>query len=152
MRKDEFVMRGQTPSTSGNNTEVLNFSGFKPGYAYRLIEFDLYASSALGTGVNELCGSITAGKTAINPTDPDFNDESLIATSYTANNTNVGYSYADSVINDTFLITQNLILMVEETSGNNYPVNWQCKFKPVKMGKAEEAVTNYKQFMISDGS
>tara|TARA_Y100000004_G_scaffold118599_1_gene133268 strand:- start:137 stop:583 length:447 start_codon:yes stop_codon:yes gene_type:complete len=147
MRKDEFVMRGQTES---GQTEVLNFSGFKPGYAYRLVEFELYASTALGTGVNELCGSISAGKTAISPTNPNFNDDALIATSYTANNTNVGYSYADSIVNDTFLITQNLILMVQETSGNDYPVNWQCKFMPVKMAKAEEAVANYKQFMISD--
>ena len=30
--KKEFVMRGQTAS---GETEVLNFSGYKPGYAYR---------------------------------------------------------------------------------------------------------------------
>jgi len=144
----EFVLRGQTES---GQTEVLNFSGYKPGYAYRLIEFDLYASSALGSGVNELCGSITAGKTAITPTDPNFNDEGLIGTSYTANNTNVGYSYADSVINDTFLITQNLVLMVQDTGGSNYPINWQCRFVAVKMDGAEEAAANYKQFTIFDG-
>ena len=56
-----------------------------------------------------------------------------------------------AVVNDTFLITQNLILQVANTA-NSSPVNWQCKFKPVKMAKAEEAVANYKQFMISDGS
>ena len=56
-----------------------------------------------------------------------------------------------TVINDTFLITQNLILAVKDNiAGSDHQINWQCKFMPVKMGKAEEAVTNYKQFMISD--
>ena len=32
----------------------------------------------------------------------------------------------------------------------NNPINWECKFKPVKLAKAEEAVANYKQFTISD--
>ncbi len=62
MRKDEFVMRGQTAS---NGTEVLNFSGFKPGYAYKLVEFHLYPSTGLGTDNPVLVGSITATLTAI---------------------------------------------------------------------------------------
>jgi hypothetical protein len=150
MRKDEFVMRGQTAS---GGTEVLNFSGFKPGYAYKLISFDLYPSTGVGTSNSELVGSITAGKTAIGPADPNFNDDGLIATSYFVDNASSAVPVsAYSVVNDTFLITQNLILMVQDASGGSSPVNWQCRFKPVKMAKAEEAVANYKQFMISDGS
>ena len=38
--------------------------------------------------------------------------------------------------------------MVIDTQSN--PVNWQCKFMPVKLNKSEEAVANYKQFLISD--
>ena len=53
-----------------------------------------------------------------------------------------------NVINDTFLITQNLILMVHDVVGN--PVNWQCRFEAVKMSGSQEAVANYKQFTISD--
>ena len=152
MRTDEFVMRGQTPSTSGENTEVLNFSGFKPGYAYKLTEFSLYPSTAVGGNSYELLGTITAGKSAIDPENPNFNDDALIATAKLSESSGGNYvSDIISVINDTFLVTQNLILMVRET-GNNLPVNWQCRFKPVKMAKAEEAVANYKQFMISDGS
>jgi len=146
MRK-EFVMRGQTAS---GNTEILNFSGFKPGMAYRLTEFKLYPSTGIGTAVHEAYGSITAGKTAITPTDPNFNDEGLIAT---AANTHQQESYASdhySVINDTFLITQNLILMVQDTGANGTPVNWQCRFETVKMSGPEEAVANYRQFTISD--
>jgi len=37
--KKEFVMRGKTEK---GLTEVLNFSGYKPGYAYRLTEFELF--------------------------------------------------------------------------------------------------------------
>lgn len=155
MRKDEFVMRGQTPSTSGANTEVLNFSGFKPGYAYKLIEFTLYPSTNIGSSNHEMFGTISAGKTGIDPQNPNYNDQSLIATAMLSNGliysgSNPRYIDNVSVINDTFLITQNLILMVKDDG--DLPVNWQCRFKPVKLAKAEEAVANYKQFMISDGS
>ena len=150
----EFVMRGQTasynPSTGEGGVEVLNFSGYKPGYAYRLIEFQLYPSTNIIGAHYEMVGSITAGKTGILPITPDFNDEALIATAVVENHE--GYAYPisyNSVVNDTFLITQNLILMVQNADSGT-PVNWQCKFEAVKMGKAEEAVTNYKQYLISD--
>jgi len=142
----EFVMRGQTAS---GETEVLNFSGYKPGYAYRLVEFVLFPSTGFPS-TDELAGTITAGKTAVAPTDPNFNNEGLIGsaifqihnTYHSVNNT--------SVINDTFLITQNLILMVINASAGT-PVNWQCRFVAEKMSGPEEAVANYKQFTISDG-
>ena len=147
--KKEFVMRGQTES---GKTEVLNFSGVKPGMAYKMTEFTLYPSTSIGTASNEMTGSVTAGKTAQAPTDIDFNDEGLIATTVSAAGTTGSNITTHTVVNDTYLITQNLILMVQETGGSSNPINWQCKFERVKMGKSEEAVTNYKQFMISDGS
>ena len=150
MRK-EFVMRGQTDS---GKTELLNFSGFKPGMAYRLVEFDLYPSTDVGAALIEMTASITAGKVAVNPTDPNFNNEGLIATALFVSNTSGGSIPGDffkSVINDTFLITQNLILMVQAGVGSaGTPINWQCRFESVKMSGPEEAVTNYKQFAISD--
>ena len=51
--KKEFVMRGQTAS---GETEVLNFSGYKPGYAYRLVEFQIYPSTSIGGQQVEACG------------------------------------------------------------------------------------------------
>ena len=149
MRKDDFVMRGKTAS---GQTEVLNFSGFKPGYAYKLVEFSLFPATAIGTGIREMIGCITAGKTATDPNNPDFNDEGLIATTFQTIDNNPAYPASEiSVVNDTFLITQNLILIVKDDTGGE-SINWQCRFRPVKLAKAQEAVANYKQYMISDGS
>ena len=148
MRTEEFVMRGQTAS---GKEEVLNFSGFKPGYAYKIIEFSLYPSTNIGSATAEMAGIITAAKSTAAPVDPNFNDEGVIATAtLTAYTIPTGPTNHYSVVNDTFLITQNLILSVADTQSN--PVNWQCKFKPVKLSGSEEAVANYKQFLISDGS
>jgi len=127
MRKT-FVMRGQTAS---GQTEVLNFGKYKAGYAYKITEFQLYHSTNIGAAHNEMVGSITAGKVAITPTDVNFNDEGLIATALV--NGHRDYDVGSlTVINDTFLITQNLILMVQDTSGTDAPVNWQCRFESVK--------------------
>jgi len=151
--KKEFVMRGQTAS---GETEVLNFSGYKPGYAYRLVEFKLYPSTNITNISNACLGSITAGKTAIDPLHVNYNDDGLIASSlYTDNGNASGGSTTEfvnhySIVNDTFLITQNLILMVFNANVAGDPVNWQCRFESVKMSGPEEAATNFKQFSISD--
>ena len=147
MRK-EFVMRGQTePGVS----EVLNFGKYKQGYGYRITEFQLYPSTNIGAQHYEMTGSITAGKTALDPDNPDFNDESLIASGLIGDNASEAYPHSEAyVINDTYVNTQNLILLVKNTQAN--PINWQCRFESVKMTSAEEAAVNYKQFMISDGS
>jgi len=145
--KKTFVMRGQTAS---GQTEVLNFSGNTPRYAYRLTEFRVFPSTGIGSSNNELVGSITAGKTAEAPTDPNFNNEGLIATTMYKFNSGSYSGINFDIVNDTFLITQNLILMVQDTGGSSYPVNWQCRFESVKMNDAEEAATNFKQFTISD--
>jgi len=143
----EFVMRGQTAS---GETELLEFGGRKPGYGYKLTEFTLYPS-APATGANELVGTITAGKTAIAPASPNFNDEGLIGTVQLDENSQAAYGpQQHSVINDTFLITQNLILMVQDYGGTSLPINWQCRFEAVKLNSSQEAVANYKQFNIFD--
>jgi len=146
--KKEFVMRGRTED---GNTEVLNFSGFKPGMAYRCTEFALWPSTNAGDAHYELLGTLTASKTAVSPIDPDFRNEGLIAVAATVFPSGVdsGRTGPISIINDTFLITQDLHLMVQDTQGS-HPINWQCRFETVKMSGAEEAVTNYKQFTISD--
>jgi hypothetical protein len=147
MRKT-FVMRGQTAS---GETEVLNFGKYKQGYAYKITEFVLYPSTNIGGANAELCATITAGKTAVTPTDPNFNNDGLIATSFLGTHGDQSKpTDTISIVNDTYVITQNLILMVQETSGAGTPVNWQCRFESVKMSGAEEASVNYKQFAISD--
>jgi hypothetical protein len=147
MRK-EFVMRGQTAS---GGQEVLNFGKYKQGYAYKLTEFQIYPSTNIGNAQEEITGSITASKTAMSPINPNFNDDGLIATTFSSIYNSAYQAGELTVINDTYVITQNLILMVQAGAGSpDTPINWQCKFKSVKMTGAEEAAVNYKQFAISD--
>jgi hypothetical protein len=146
--KKTFVMRGQTVS---GGQEVLEFGGKQKetkGMAYRLVEFSLFPSTSI-PDTDEMCGTINAGKTAVAPTDPNFDNIGLIATSIFAMHATYHPVSSVSVINDTFLITQNLILMVQNTSTGT-PVNWQCRFEAVKMTDAEEAATNFKQYSIFD--
>ena len=148
--KKEFVLRGKTAS---GTTEKLSFSGHKLGYAYRLTEFQIYPSTNIG-GVNaELAASITAAKTFEDPENPNFKNEGLIGTALFPSIApgDKSDSSTSSIVNDTYLITQDLILAVVDTiAGSPMDVNWQCRFVSVKMTGPEEAVTNYKQFMISD--
>jgi hypothetical protein len=148
MRK-EFVMRGKTAS---GGTEVLNFTGRSPGHGFRMVDMVLVGSGDLGATSSELVGTVTCGKTAISPIDPDFNDEALIAVwmgGFLRGESAKAGGYG--VINDLFVIKTDLILMVQDTSGNNNPVNWQLRFKEIKLSGSEEAVANYRQFTISDG-
>ena len=152
--KQEIIMRGKTAS---GGTETLEFSGLQietKNMAYKMTEFTLYPTTNIGDTNNELLGTVTATKTAVAPTDPDFNNDGLIATAqYRDNSNDVNQNTPSaSVINDHFLITQNLILMVQDTAGSSNDVNWQCKFKAYKMSDAEMAANNFKQFQISDGS
>jgi hypothetical protein len=141
----EFVMRGQTAS---GLTEVLNFSGYKPGYAYRLTNFEIFPSTNFPQ-TDEMAATITAGKTAVTPTDPNFNDDGLIGSTVLQFHNTYHSLNQLTVVNDLFLITQNLILMVMNTSTGT-PVNWQCRFVAEKMDMSEEAVANFKQYTISD--
>jgi len=144
MRKT-FVMRGKTAK---GVTEVLNFGKYKAGYAYRLTEFNLFPSVTNPSDA-QLCAVITAGKTALDPQSPDFSIDGCIGNAVYENDANDAYPGIESVvIDDTFIITQNLLLTVFNTESHD--INWQCRFESVKMTGAEEASVNYKQFAISD--
>jgi len=148
MRK-EFVMRGKTAS---GLTEVLQFGKYKQGYAYRMTDFKIYPSTGIGTANFELAATVTAAKTFEDPSNPNFNNDGLIATTFFTSQTSSRHTIETTpVINDTYMITQNLILAVVDTeAGSPMAVNWQCRFESVKMTGAEEAAVNYKQFAISD--
>ena len=146
MKKD-FVMRGKLAT---GETEVLNFSGHKAGYAYKLRQLDVYPGSGIGSANFEGAVSITAGKASVNPLAPDFKDEGLIGTAYYGSNTAAGTVEQHAVINDTIMITQDLIIEARDASGNGLDVNYQARFESVKMSGPEQAVANYKQFTISD--
>jgi hypothetical protein len=148
--KEDFVMRGQTAS---GLTETLNFGGHKDGYGFILTEFAIYPSTSIGSVHAELAASITAAKTFEDPSNPNFNNEGLIAVA--TRDQQIGpndrTNERQSIVNDTFVITQDLILAVIDTvAGLPMAVNWQCKFRPVKLDTAKQALTNYRQFQIFD--
>jgi len=143
-------MRGQT--AVADPTEVLNISGYRPGYGYAITEFQLYPSTQIGVQGYEMTGSITAATTGEAPDSPDFSNEGLIATAIAWGHPGSGQSapYHLSVINDLFVITQDLILTIADTSST--PVNWQVRFKEVKLSASAEAVANFKQYTIYNTS
>jgi len=144
----EFVMRGQTAS---GLTEVLNFSGNTPGYAYRITEFEIFPSNNIGGVSYELAGTVTAAKVFEDPSNPNFNNEGLIATAMMGALNNFQSGTMHTIVDDTFLITQDLILAVVDTqTGSPMPVNWQCRFVAEKLVNGEEALANYNQFTISN--
>ena len=150
--KKEFVIRGKTAS---GGQHILEFGGRQKenkNMAYRITEFTIYPATNIGGTNNELLGTVTAGKTAVTPTDPDFENPGLIATAQYRDSSNDAYQNTPSsgIINDTFMITNNLILMVQDTAGSSNAVNWQCRFEAVKMTDAQTAVTNFKQYSIFD--
>jgi len=146
--KEDFVMRGQTAS---GLTETLNFGGHKDGYGFILTEFSIFPSTNIGGVSLEFSATITAAKTLEDPSNPNFNHEGLIGTAMLTNSSNVLGPSNVSIVNDTFVITQDLILaVVDNLLGSPLPVNWQCKFRPVKLDTAKQALTNYRQFMIFD--
>jgi hypothetical protein len=145
----EFVLRGQTAS---GLTHTMNFSGHKGDYGFRLIDFKLWPSTDIGTKNGELSATLTAAKTYEDPSNPNFDNEGLIGTSLFIVNLYPEYgNHSKTLINDTFIVTQDLILAVVDTfAGAPMDVNWQCKFMPVKLSTAEAALTNYRQFSIFD--
>jgi len=147
--KKEFVMRGKTAS---GGTEVINFVGPKKGFGYKMTEFRLYPTS-ITVGKYFFTGTVTSAPTAESVIDVNFNHEGLIASTLLQDDDQGGYEVGISehtVINESFIITQNLILMVQDLGGSSFAANWQMKFKSVKMTGSEEAAVNYKQFTISD--
>lgn len=149
MRK-EFVMRGKTASGS---TEVLEFGKYKEGYAYKMTELSVWPSTNIGAVAYELAATVTAAKTFEDPSNPNFNNDGLIGTAMLVQYNSSAYASGvpSSIVNDTYMITQNLILaVIDSEAGSPMAVNWQCRFESVKMSKAEEAAVNYKQFSVFD--
>jgi len=148
----EFVMRGQTAS---GLTHTMNFSGHKGDYGFRLVEFQLWPSTNIGGVAMELAASLTAAKVFEDPSNPNFDNEGLIGVAYFPMTSigagNSGVNNLITLVNDTFVITQDLILaVVDSVAGSPTAVNWQCKFMPVKLSSTEAALTNYRQFSIFD--
>jgi len=144
-----LIMRGQSAT---GTTEVLNFSGRTPGYAYKIVQFEIFPSAGIGTANNEMSGCITAAKTTADPQAPNFDEPGLIANAIFQASSNPAYPNTSiSLVNDMFIITQDLILKVVEAAAAATPINWQCAFEKIKLTNSAEAVANFNQFTIFDG-
>lgn len=144
---EELIIRGKSAI---GVTETLNFSGRTPGYGYHLVEFQLFPSTDLATDF-ELTACITAGDVALDPQAADFDTAGLIGSMILKGAAATNYDITSvTVINDLFVITQDLLLSVFATAGGG-DINWQCRFKKVKLSASAEAVANFNQFTIYDG-
>jgi hypothetical protein len=147
----EFVIRGKTDS---DTYETINFGGHKDGYGFLLTEFKLWPSvdAVLAGGDFNMRGAVTRGKlTNFTANSPDFSQEGLIGNAwFRIGNTTTETLQSLSLVNDTALITQDIILHVIDVGTSHADVNWQCKFMPVKLTVPEQALANYRQFSIFD--
>jgi hypothetical protein len=147
----EFTMRGKTAS---DTYETLNFGGDKSSYGFVLTEFKLWPSvdAVLAGGDFNMRGAVTRGKdTNFTSNAPNFSQEGLIANAwFRIGNTNTETLQSLSLVDDTALITQDIILHVIDVGSSAAAVNWQCKFMPVKLNTSEQALANYRQFSIFD--
>lgn len=145
----EFLMRGETV-TSGE--EVLNFSGIgiRKGYGVQMTEFKLWP--AVPSNSVNLHAAVTAENVAANPVAVNFNNDGLIAVATFVSHSSTDHgSYSDSLVNDLYVITQDLRLScrnLDTSSG----INWQCRFREVKLSSSAQAVANYKQYTVYNTS
>ena len=146
----EFLMRGKTASGTQERLEFGHQA--RPGYGYRLTEFQILSSSDITQQTVELAATITADNSYEDPANPIFNNDGLIATAIW-NLDFADYQATHVIINDLFVITQDLILAVVDTkTGSPQDVNWQCRFEEIKLSAAAESVANYNQFSIYNTS
>ena len=148
MPAEELIMRGKTAADA---SETLSFGGLTPGYGYHLTEFRIWPSTTIHAVAYEMTGCITAAKTAADPESPNFDEPGLIGNAWISDDGAPHYPMTyNSLVNNLFVITQDLILSVRDGGGSNYAINWQCKFEKVKLSDGAEAVANFNQFTIFD--
>jgi hypothetical protein len=147
--KKEFVMQGQLVSSG---EKLLRLSGLSDGYGYVIHSFQISASTNLGSAGSELFAAITRDNVAMDPINPNWGDDGLVATATAYSyGLAVAGNFAHFLINDMAILTQDLILSARDTDNAN-PINYLIKFETVKLNKAEEAVENYRQYSIYNTS
>ena len=146
---EEIIMRGNFTAAQGYANKKLSFTGLKPGFAYNLIDFQLYPSTSIGAQSVEMAGCISCGGNNIDAANIDFNlDEIIGTTAFSANASVPNNPTSHTVINDLYPITQDLNINTNDTQGTN--VNWQCKFRKVVLSGPAQAAANYKQYSIQN--
>lgn len=145
----EFILRGKI---AVNGQTKLNFSGGDRAYGYQLKKFQLWgADDILGASAAfEYCGVLSADNVAADPIAPDFNDPAQIGVALwgVTHNLVTHVPAGSSVIDDLFIITQDLILAISGSASTS--CNYLLKFEQVKLSGPAEAANNYKQYLIFD--
>jgi len=143
----EFIMKGKIQV---NGQENLNFGGGDPSYGYKLKKFQLWgADDILGAAdAFEYCGVITADNAAADPIAPNFDDPGQIGVALwgVTHNLVTHVPAGSSVIDDLFIITQDLIIAISGSA--NTSCNYLLKFEQIKLSGPAEAAANFKQFGI----
>jgi len=150
MRK-EFIIRGKLDGTANKGIKTIRITGMEKGYGVRITEFQLYPATDIGGTGLESCASIARGSAPLDPVNPNFDEQALVAVAKYAIPTGPEHGVMTySVINDLVNLTQDLTIMAEDTSGGNRAINFQIKFKSVKLSGPAEAAANYQSFTIND--
>ena len=96
-----------------------------------------------------MSGVISCAGNNLDPANIDFNLDEIIGTAFFSATGAVPNNPTNySVINNLYPITQDLIINTFDASNN--PVNWQVKFRKVKLSGPAQAVANYKQYSIQN--
>jgi hypothetical protein len=145
----EMIVKGKL-DVDANAT--INMPKVSEGYGYRITRFDLWgAQDVLGVGAaSEYCGIITAEKSAADASAPNFNNEGQIAVAMwcVSHNLVTNMPAGTSVIDDLFIISQDIILEIKGTAST--ACNFLIRFEKVKLDTTGQANANYRQFMIFD--
>jgi len=150
MRK-QFVIRGRLDGTVSKGIKTIRISGKETGYAFRIVDFQLYPATDIGGSQLEACASIARGSTPLDPVNPNFDDQALVAVAKYSIPTGPEHGVMTySVINDLVNLTQDLTIYARDTGGGDRAINFQIKFKSVKLTPSAEATANYQSFTIND--
>ena len=146
---EEIIMRGNFTASKGTAANKLSFTGVKEGFAYNIIEFQLFPSISIGAQSAEMAGVISCAGNSHDASNINFNLDEIIATSaFSANGSVPNNPTNYSVINNLYAITQDLIINTFDSQNQN--VNWQVKFKKIKLSGPAQAAANYKQYSIQN--
>ena len=142
----EFVMRGQIVSSGEETIQMAGLGSSKPGYGYQMTSFRIWP--AVPSLAVNLHAAITAENVYANPVAVNFNNDGLIGVaSYVSHSSTDHAGFSDSLVNDMYVITQNLLMSARDLDSST-AINWQMKFREVKLSPSAHAVANYKQFTV----
>jgi hypothetical protein len=149
-----YTIRGRNPAATTHTR--IQLSSYDPKQMYQIIEFKIMPA---GTPQNSDCyGIITMGKdNGIDPSDPDFADQSQIAWAHHAVRQPVPPGIAESVIfsnyevNDEKIFNYDVHLHTEDALGNE-EVNYFIKILRYSTSAVEGSIGSLRQYQYNVGT